>query len=170
MSVEYLPPDKGALFEFEEEGTREFWMKSTPLELTQISINADDEVEEVYQAIPNDETLISFKNCKYLLEINRTNEIKKGDEFDIDEDDDLDKYTMKILAPDGSTQMLLQGNERIFSRISTKKLIKQAKKANEVRKDKMLFERACKKLGKICLKELHAQNSRDPEYVQVPED
>ena len=28
----------------------------------------------------------------------------------------------------------------------------------------------CKKLGKICLKELYAQNHRDQEYVQVPED
>lgn len=49
-------------------------------------------------------------------------------------------------------------------------MIKQAKKANSVRKDEILFERACSKLGKICLKELYAQNHRDQEYVQVPED
>jgi hypothetical protein len=36
---------------------------------------------------------------------------------------------MKVLAPDGSTQMKLQGGERIFSRKNTKILIKQAKKA-----------------------------------------
>jgi hypothetical protein len=77
---------------------------------------------------------------------------------------------MKVLAPDGSTQMNLQGGERIFSRISTKKMIKQAKKANSLREDPILYERACKKLGKICLKELYAQNHRDQEYVQVPED
>lgn len=170
MGVDYLAPDEGVLFEFEEEGTYEFWMKNTPLELTQISINDDDEVEYVYQAIPNDETLIPFNNCKYLLEVNRTTEIQKGDEFEIDDSDDLNKYVMKVLAPDGSTQMNLQGGERIFSRISTKKMIKQAKKANSVRKDEILFERACKKLGKICLKELYAQNHRDQEYVQVPED
>jgi hypothetical protein len=68
---------------------------------------------------------------------------------------------MKVLAPDGSTQMKLQGGERIFSRISTKKMVKQAKKANSVRDDEILFLRACKKLGKICLKELYAQNHRD---------
>lgn len=170
MDVDYLAPDEGMLFEFGKEGTREFWMKNTPLELTQISINEDDEVEEVYQAIPNDETLIPFKNCKYLLEVNRTNDIKKGDDFDIDDSDDLNKYVMKVLAPDGSTQMNLQGGERIFSRISTKKMIKQAKKANSVRDDEVLFERACRKLGKICLKELYAQNHRDQEYVKVPED
>lgn len=170
MNVEYLAPDEGMLFEFKEEGTREFWMKNTTLELTQISINDDDEVEYVYQAIPEDETLIPFKNCKYLLEVNRTTEIEKGDDFEIDDSDDLNKYVMKVLAPDGSTQMNLQGGERIFSRISTKKMIKQAKKANAVREDETLFERACRKLGKICLKELYAQNHRDQEYVQVPED
>lgn len=169
MDVEYLAPDEGMLFEFKKEGTYEFWMKNTPLELTQISINDDDEVEYVYQAIPNDETLIPFNNCKYLLEINRTTEIQKGDDFEIDDSDDLNKYVMKVLAPDGSTQMNLQGGERIFSRISTKKMIKQAKKANSVRENQDLFEKACKKLGKICLKELYAQNHRDQEYVQVPE-
>lgn len=170
MNVEYLAPDEGMLFEFNKEGTYGFWMKNTSLELTQISINDDDEVEYVYQAIPNDETLIPFNNCKYLLEINRTNEIQKGDEFEIDDSDDLNKYIMKVLAPDGSTQMNLQGGERIFSRISTKKMIKQAKKANSVRENQDLFEKACKKLGKICLKELYAQNHRDQEFVQVPED
>lgn len=169
MDVDYLAPDEGMLFEFSKEGTQEFWMKNTPLELTQISINDDDEVEYVYQAIPNDETLIPFNNCKYLLEVNRTTDIQKGDEFEIDDSDDLNKYVMKVLAPDGSTQMNLQGGERIFSRISTKKMIKQAKKANSLREDPILFERACKKLGKICLKELYAQNHRDQEYVQVPE-
>ena len=170
MDVQYLAPDEGMLFEFKKEGTHEFWMKNTSLELTQISINNDDEVEEVYQAIPNDETLIPFHNCKYLLEVNRTSEIQVGDEFEIDDSDDLNKYVMKVLAPDGSTQMTLQGGERIFSRISTKKMIKQAKKAKSVQDDEILFERACRKLGKICLKELYAQNHRDQEYVQVPED
>lgn len=170
MGVDYLAPDEGMLFEFNKEGTHEFWMKNTPLELTQISINDDDEVEYVYQATPNDETLIPFENCKYLLEVNRTTEIQKGDEFEIDDSDDLNKYVMKVLAPDGSTQMNLQGGERIFSRISTRKMIKQAKKANSVRDNEDLFEKACRKLGKICLKELYAQNHRDQEYVQVPED
>ena len=170
MDVEYLAPDEGMLFQFDKEGTHEFWMKNTSLDLTQISINDDDEVEYVYQAIPNDETLIPFENCKYLLEVNRTTEIEKGDGFEIDDSDDLNKYVMKVLAPDGSTQGFLQGGERIFSRISTKKMIKQAKKADSVRNDETLFERVCRKLGKICLKELYAQNHRDQEYVQVPED
>ena len=169
MDVDYLAPDEGMLFEFKKEGTYEFWMKNTSLELTQISINSDDEVEEVYQAIPNDETLIPFNNCKYLLEINRTNEIQVGDEFEIDDSDDLNKYVMKVLAPDGSTQMNLQGGERIISRRETKMLIKKAKIAKrEENTDK--FDQKCKSLGKYMFKVLWGQNHRDQEYVQVPED
>ena len=169
MGVKYLAPDRGALFEFNKEGTYGFWMKNTSLELTQISINDDDEVEYVYQAIPNDETLIPFNNCKYLLEVNRTNEIQKGDEFEIDDSDDLNKYIMKVLAPDGSTQMNLQGGERIVSRRETKMLIKKAKIAKrEENTDK--FDQKCKSLGKYMFKVLWGQNHRDQEYVQVPED
>ena len=169
MNVEYLALDEGMLFEFKKEGTYEFWMKNTSLELTQISINDDDEVEYVYQAIPNDETLIPFNNCKYLLEINRTTDIQKGDEFEIDDSDDLNKYVMKVLAPDGSTQMNLQGGERIVSRKETKMLIKKAKAAKrEENTDK--FDQKCKSLGKYMFKVLWGQNHRDQEYVQVPED
>ena len=169
MDIEYLAPDEGMLFEFPKEGTYEFWMKNTSLELTQISINDDNEVEEIYQAIPNDETLIPFKNCKYLLEVNRTTEIQKGDDFEIDDSDDLNKYVMKVLAPDGSTQMGLQGGERIISRRETKILIKKAKLAkSEQNSDK--FEKKCKSLGKYMFKILWGQNHRDQEYVQVPED
>ena len=169
MNVEYLAPDEGMLFEFKKEGTYEFWMKNTSFELTQISINDDDEVEEVYQAIPNDETLIPFYNCKYLLEVNRTTEIQIGDEFEIDDSDDLNKYVMKVLAPDGSTQMNLQGGERIVSRRETKMLIKKAKIAKrEENTDK--FDQKCKSLGKYMFKVLWGQNHRDQEYVQIPED
>lgn len=169
MGVEYLAPDEGMLFQFDKEGTHEFWMKNTSLELTQISINDDDEVEYVYQAIPNDETLIPFENCKYLLEVNRTTEIEKGDDFEIDDSDDLNKYVMKVLAPDGSTQMNLQGGERIISRKETKVLIRKAKAA-KAETDKDSFERKCKSLGKYMFKVLWGQNHRDQEYVQVPED
>ena len=170
QGVEHLPIDEGMLFVWEDEATREMWMKDTKIPLDQIAINDDDEVVLVYTAQPEDETLVPFMNAKYILEVNANSGIVEGDEFEIDDTDDLNKYVMKVLAPDGSTQMNLQGGERIFSRISTKKMIKQAKKANAVREDETLFERACRKLGKICLKELYAQNHRDQEYVQVPED
>ena len=50
MGTEHLPPDEGMLFVWEDEGTREMWMKDTPISLDQIAINDDDEVTLVYTA------------------------------------------------------------------------------------------------------------------------
>lgn len=168
QGIEHLPIDEGALFVWQDEGTREMWMKDTKIPLDQIAINDDDEVVQVYTAQPEDESLISFVNAKYILEVNAGSGIIEGDDFEIDDSDDLNKYVMKVLAPDGSTQMYLQGGERIFSRVSSKKLIKWAKKAYSVKEDTKKFESYCKKLGKIIFKELKAQDEREPEYVQVP--
>ena len=166
MDVENLPPDEGMLFEWEEEGTREMWMKNTKIPLDQIAINDNDEVVLVYQAQPEDETLVPFMNAKYILEVNQGSGIVEGDDFDIDDSEDLNKYTMKVLAPDGTTQMFLQGGERIFSRVNTRTLIRKAKRAEANRnKD---FDKYCKALGKYMFKCIKAQDNRDPEYVQVP--
>ena len=167
QGVEYLPVDEGALFIWDEEGTREMWMKDCSLELDIIGINDDEEVDTVYSAIPNDETLIPFPNAKYILEVNKGSGIIEGDEFEIDDSDDLNKYVMKVLAPDGSTQMYLQGGERIVSRKETRTLIKKAKKAYANKGGD--YDRYCKSLGKYMFKILKGQDNREPEYVQVPD-
>lgn len=166
MNIDYLPPDRGALFVWEDEGTREMWMKDTKIPLDQIAINEDDEVVMVYKAQPESENLIPFPNAKYILEVNQDSGIVEGDDFEIDDSDDLNKYVMKVLAPDGSTQMNLQGGERIVSRRETRILIKKAKKAYE-NKDKD-YDRYCKALGKYMFKVIKGQDNRPPEYVQVP--
>ena len=167
QGIEYLPPDQGALFIWEDEATREMWMKDCSLELDIIGINDDEEVNTVYSAIPNDETLIPFLNAKYVLEVNKGSGIIEGDEFEIDDSDDLNKYVMKVLAPDGSTQMYLQGGERIVSRKETRTLIKKAKKAYANKGGD--YDRYCKSLGKYMFKILKGQDNREPEYVQVPD-
>ena len=166
MGVENLPPDEGMLFVWEDEDTREMWMKDTLIPLDQIAINDNDEVVLVYQAQPKDETLVPFMNTKYILEVNQGSGIVEGDDFDIDDSEDLNKYTMKVLAPDGTTQMFLQGGERIFSRINTRTLIRKAKRAHE-HKDKD-YDKYCKSLGKYMFKCIKIQDNREPEYVQVP--
>lgn len=166
MGIEHLPPDEGMLFVWEDEGTREMWMKDTPISLDQIAINDDDEVVFVYTANPNDETLVPFPNAKYILEVNANSGILEGDEFDIDDEDDLNKYVMKVLAPDGSTQFMLQGGERIVSRKETKILIKKAKKADKNKGGD--YDRYCKALGTYMFKVLKGQDERKPEYVEVP--
>lgn len=168
MNIDYLPPDRGALFVWDDEDTREMWMKDTKIPLDQIAINDDDEVVLVYKAQLEDETLVPFMNAKYILEVNQDSGIVEGDDFEIDDSEDLDKYVMKVLAPDGSTQMYLQGGERIVSRKETKTLIRKAKRAYENRdKD---YEKHCKALGKYIFKVIKGQNTRPPEYVEVPEE
>lgn len=168
MGVEYLPSDEGMLFVWNEEDTHNMWMKNCPLPIDQIAINDDDEVVLVYPAQPNDETSIPFPNSKYILEVNAGSGIIEGDEFEIDDSDDLNKYVMKVLASDGSTQMTLQGGERIISRKETKTLIKKAKKAYANKGGD--YNRYCKALGKYIFKVLKGQDERSPEYVQVPEE
>lgn len=166
---DYLAPDEGMLFVYpEEQHSVEYWMKDTKIPLDQIAINDDDEVVLVYKAQPEDETLVPFMNAKYILEVNQDSGIVEGDDFEIDDSEDLDKYVMKVLAPDGSTQMYLQGGERIVSRKETKTLIRKAKRAYENRdKD---YEKHCKALGKYIFKVIKGQNTRPPEYVEVPEE
>ena len=169
MGVTELPSDEGMLFVWNEEGTREMYMKNCLLPIDQIAINEDEEVIVVYQAEPNNDTLIQFPNTKYILEVNVNSGIKEGDEVEIEDLDEEDRYVMKILAPDGTSQMDLQGGERIFSRKSTKQLIKWAKIAESVKDNPELFDKKCKRLGKILFKEIKAQDERDPEYVEVKE-
>ena len=167
---DHLAPDEGMLFVYEEQQpVVEYWMKNTKIPLDQIAINEDNEVTTVYKAQPNSENLHPFANVKYLLEVNQDSGIVEGDDFEFDDSDDPNKYVMKVLAPDGSTQMSLQGGERIFSRISTKQMITWAKKAEANKDNKELFTKYCKRLGKRMFKELYAQDHRDPEYVEAPD-
>ena len=58
---------------------------------------------------------------------------------------------MLVLDENGDVQFRLEGGERIFSRISTKKFIKAAIKAYRSDKDSDY-----KKVGKLVFKELNA--------------
>ena len=169
MYVENLPPDEGMLFVWDSEDTRQMWMKNTLIPLDMIAINDDDEVIMVYPARPKDETLIPFMSTKYILEENQDSGIKIGDDFEIDDSDDLDKYVMKVIGSDGGTQFLLQGGERIVSRKETRVLIRKAKKAESVKNEEAAFNRICRSLGKYMFKVLYGQDHRDAQYVQVPE-
>ena len=169
MHIDNLPPDEGMLFVWDSEDTRQMWMKNTLIPLDMIAINDDDEVIMVYPARPKDETLIPFMSTKYILEVNQDSGIKIGDDFEIDDSDDLDKYVMKVIGSDGGTQFLLQGGERIVSRKETRVLIRKAKKAESVKNDEAAFNRICRSLGKYMFKVLYGQDHRDAQYVQVPE-
>lgn len=169
MGVEFLPTNEGMLFVWGDEDTRKMWMKDTHIPLDQIAINADDEVTMVYPAKPEDDTLVSFIGAKYILEVNQNSGIKVGDDFEIDDSDDPNKYIMKVIGSNGDTQFLLQGGERIVSRKETRVLIKKAKKAESVKDDEEAFNKACESLGKYMFKVLYRQDHREAQYVSVPE-
>ena len=163
MGVQHLDDDKGMLFDFGEEGNHEMWMYNTPIALDQIFINAEQEVIKVVTREPNDEELVGAEDTLYVVEVNANSGVKVGDELEFL--DDTREYTMKVLASDGSTQMELKGGERIFSRLNTKVLIRQAKKAYASQADGDY-----KRLGKSMFKFLHKQDTNEPEYVQLPEE
>lgn len=160
---ESLGENEGMLFIYDEPQELAFWMKDTAIPLDIVFIDEDGEVISVQQGQPYDETLLEEDGVMYVLEVNQNSGIQPGDELDIEEDDDDKQPVMKVLAPDGSTQMELEGGERIFSRKNTKTLIKMAKRAysSELNKD-------YKALGKKVFKYLHIQDTNTPEYVDTP--
>lgn len=165
QGVTELKEDEGMLFFFEEPQTVDFWMKDTKIPLDIIFIDEDMEVISIYKGKPESTTMAEEDNVKFVLEVNQGSGIKEGDELDIEEDEALP--TMKVIAPDGSTQMELQGGERIFSRKQTKVLIRKAKKAFKYKKDNEKYERYCKSLGKYMFMAIKQQDEREPEYVEL---
>lgn len=159
QGVTELKDDEGMLFFFEEPQTVGFWMKDTKVPLDIIFISEDMEVISVYQGEPENENIAEEDNVKFVLEVNQGSGIKGGDELDIEEDEELPK--MKVIAPDGSTQMELEGGERIFSRKNTRTLIRMAKRASKSKEDKDY-----KALGKKMFTYLKQQDEREPEYVE----
>ena len=160
---ESLGEDEGMLFVYDKPQEIAFWMKDTAIPLDIVFIDEDGEVISVQQGQPYDETLLEEDGVMYVLEVNQNSGIQPGDELDIEEDDDDKQPVMKVLAPDGSTQMELEGGERIFSRKNTKTLIKMAKRAYSSELDKDY-----KALGKKVFKYLHIQDTNTPEYVDTP--
>lgn len=157
-----LPEDQGMLFVINESDPIEtfFHMHNVPFPLDLVFMDDDFKVLDVKKGNPEDDNIKGV--ASYVLEVNAGSGIKKDDEGDLEEPES--NYVMKILAPDGSVQFQLKGGERIYSRKSTKSFIRKALKAERTKEDKDY-----KALGKAIFKELKAQDSRKPEYVNAPE-
>lgn len=156
---EKLANDEGMLFIFDKPQTVGFWMQDTSIPLDIVFIDEDFEVISIYKGKPYDETIAEEDNVQFVLEVNQGSGIKEGDELDIDDDEEVPK--MLVIAPDGSSQMELDGGERIFSRKNTKTLIRMAKRADKSKADKDY-----KALGKKMFAYLKQQDEREPEYVE----
>ena len=86
--------------------------------------------------MPESKDFISEKGVKYVLELNKDSGVEPGDILEIDGEDDfseeeveLEPNKMYIIGSDGNPQAELQGGERIFSRKSTRVILRKAKKA-----------------------------------------
>lgn len=163
--VSELEDNKGFLFDYRDNPQEEisFWMEDTSCPLDIIFVNDDDEVTAVYQGEPNSLDYLDGRNVSYVIEVAQGSNIKEGDEVDLGEDIDLPENGMFVLNSDGTIQFTLQGNERIFSRISSRVIIRKAKKALASKS-----EADYKALGRYIFKELDAQEARTPQYVEKP--
>lgn len=163
--VKRLKKSEGMLFDFGQTGNYTMVMDDTLIPLDQIFISPDQEVIQVESRQPEDGYHITVNNTRWVLELNANSGIQEGDylEFNDDIKKNWGEYTMKVLAPDGSYQFALKGGERIFSRISTKRFIKYAKRANKSKLDKDYAS-----LGRAVFNELSAQTDRGPEFVEAP--
>ena len=165
-----LDDDEGMLFIHPISEHVDYWMNDCNLYLDIIFINEDKEVISVKQGIPNTTDYISEDNVKYVLELNQNSPVEPGDILEIDGEDDytedfeLEPNKMYIIGSDGTPQAELLGGERIFSRKSTKVILRKAKKAYESNSDADY-----KSLGKYVFNELSAQEERKPQYVESKE-
>lgn len=142
-------------------------MQDTTIPLDIIFVGKDDVVLSVQKGIPLTEDYLTEHNVYYVIELNEDSEVKPGNEVEIEEESDLTdlpKNKLLVLNEDGTVQFTLRGAERIFSRISSRVIIRKAKKAHKTKSDTDY-----KALGRYVFGELDRQESRPEEYVDTPE-
>lgn len=168
QNVIEMDDNEGCLFFHPEVENVDYWMEDTYLPLDIIFIDSDKEVISVKQGEPESKDFISEKGVKYVLELNKDSGVEAGDILEIDGEDDfsedeveLEPNKMYIIGSDGTPQAELQGGERIFSRKSTRVILRKAKKAFETKADTDY-----RALGRYVFNELTAQTSRKPQYVE----
>ena len=166
QNVESMEDNEGAFFDYREDPQEEisFWMKDTEIPLDIIFVGEDDKVISCKEGIPNSEDIITENNVYYVIELNKGSGVKPGDEVDVEDNGDFLNFppnSVFLLNDDGSIQFSLQGGERIFSRISSRVIVRKAKKAK-----KSKLETDYKDLGRYIFGEMTRQDNRDAQYVE----
>lgn len=166
QNVESMEDNEGAFFDYREDPQDEisFWMKDTEIPLDIIFVGEDDKVISCKEGVPNSEDMITENNVYYVIELNKGSGVKPGDEVDVEDNGDFLNFppnSVFLLNDDGSIQFSLQGGERIFSRISSRVIVRKAKKAK-----KSKSETDYKDLGRYIFGEMTRQDNRDAQYVE----
>ena len=174
--------EEGMLFVYNEPQHLDFWMKDCELDLSIIFLDENGIVISNKHGIPNSEDFVSEDNAQFVFECNITADINTGDEVILKDSDELgetieetdpdenesaeDEYPdlqinhLVIYGSDGQPQGYLEGGERIFSRKSTRVIIRKAKRAYKTQSDTDY-----KALGRYVFNEMKAQDNRKPEYT-----
>ena len=166
QNVESMEDNEGAFFDYREDPQEEisFWMKDTEIPLDIIFVGEDDKVISCKEGVPNSEDMLTENNVYYVIELNKGSGVKSGDEVDVEDNGDFLNFppnSVFLLNDDGSIQFSLQGGERIFSRISSRVIVRKAKKAK-----KSKSETDYKDLGRYIFGEMTRQDNRDAQYVE----
>ena len=165
--VEEMGQDEGMFFDYRSDPQEEisFWMKDTTIPLDIIFVGEDDKVLSVQKGIPLTEDYLTEHDVYYVIELNEDSGVKADNEVEILDDaefSDLPKSSLLVLNSDGTVQFDLgSGQNRIFSRISSKVIIRKAKKAYKSKSDADY-----KALGRYIFGELDRQSKRPEEYVE----
>lgn len=157
----------GMIFVYERPTSGYFTMAQTDQDLDIIFIDENNEVISVQRGKAFSRKKYQCDGFQYVLETAPKSGVQPGDEMDEDDanqDYDLVSPKMFVLNSKGDVQMTLQGGERIFSRIFSRKLVKAALEAYRQETDE-----SYQKVAKMVFKEIQAQDNREPEYVENPE-
>jgi uncharacterized membrane protein (UPF0127 family) len=164
--TESLPKKEGFAMKFDGNAVVPITMQGMTFPID-IIFSLNGKVTKVVTAQPNQADIVTKSASDLIVEVNagEAEGISKGDEIKFlgkkNEDGTVEMAEggitpiggRQVLDEDGKNQMNLLGGERIFSRISTKKMFELAK-AKEYYK-----------LGKYVMNEVKAQDTRPAQYA-----
>ena len=156
-------------------------MKDTSIALRILFINKDGVVISAHNGEPLSEEYITEESepVYWVIELNQSQQIPQGtynnlalreepdaepeedDESEEDEHPEIKVNKLYIYGPDGDVQAEIDSGCRIFSRKSTRVIIRKAKRAYLSKLDKDY-----KALGRYIFNEIKAQDNRKPEWVE----
>ena len=157
-------------------------MKDTSIALRILFINKDGVVISAHNGEPLSEEYITEESepIYWVIELNQSQQIPRGaytnlalyeeqdaepeeddDESEEDEHPEIKVNKLYIYDANGNVQAEIESGCRIFSRKSTKVIIRKAKRAYLSKLDKDY-----KSLGRYVFNEIKAQDNRPAEYVE----